>query len=131
MIHWLELPLAALVVLITILHAGIFNNNTEQRKNIAPSFHWTWAAIYGIVLVVICYLSKSWWLFGVGCLMRFAFYNPLLNAWRHRGVFYITTSTGNLTSWWDKTELAWGKWYPIISILSAILFITLQFFFYA
>lgn len=125
-IHFLEIPIAALLIAITVIHAGIFTAN----KKIGRWFHIIWGGIYCGFVILLSLAAGSWWLLGIGALMRFAFYNPLLNAWRLEPIFYLSTSSGADSSWWDRIELNWGIWYPVICTVSAIFFITLQFFFY-
>jgi hypothetical protein len=122
MIRLLEIPFVCVVVVITCIHAGIFARN----EKISPWFHALWAFIYGAIVVTISYFAHSWWLFGIGCLIRFSFYNPILNAWRHEKIFYLSTSSGANASDWDKIELSWGKFYPVICILSFCFFCFLQ-----
>lgn len=106
-------------------HASLFKANIK----ISPWFHALWAGAYFIPAIVIgWFVCESWWLLSAFCLERFFFYNFLLNLIRHKPVFYLSTGSGKSASLWDKIELRWGAIYPIIWVLSGMLFGAIQFF---
>lgn len=118
-----QIPLLALIAVITIIHANKFARN----EKIGPWWHFWWGFVYGLPAVIFAYFCRSWWLLGAFMLERFVFYNPMLNIWRHKYFFYIVASNSK-PGFWDKIELWWKGFYPYIWCAGVIAYIVVQFF---
>jgi hypothetical protein len=120
-----ELLAFGAIMSIAEYHAHLFIAN----KKINNSFHFWWACAYFIpAFYVALVMFDNWYLLAAFTAERFFFYNPLLNLMRNKTFFYLSTASGNSSSWWDRLEIKWKNIYPDIWVLSGILLITLQFF---
>jgi hypothetical protein len=121
MIRLWEFLFLLMIVFITMIHAKRFNGN----EPVGPLFHAVWAAVYFIPVAILVWKFDSWWL-GIAALVeRFVFYDPILNIFRGKPFFYLSTASAN-PSFWDKIEISLGKAYPYIWVFSVIIFIVLQ-----
>src|SRR4051812_49367455 len=103
-----ELLMLLVIVGITKIHADRFAHN----RYVSPTFHFLWAAVYLLPCLVIAVLSASVWLLIALLMVRFVFYNVILNVWRTRPFFYIHSGVNG--SWWDDIELKWSGAYPYL-----------------
>lgn len=124
MIYAYEAILAVILLLITIFHA---QREEGGRKPVSALFHTVWSLIYFCAAAVMWWKSGSWHIMAMAVLMRFDFYNAMLNGLRHRGIFYLSVD-GKHPAITDGILLKLGPWYPPILILLTILFIVIQFF---
>lgn len=121
------LEILALVLMIGITYYHYYVYNVKKRK-IGKWFHFWWGVVYTIPCVIAVWLLKwNWVMAGAFILERFVFYNPILNTWRHLGIFYIVADNSVL-GMWDKIEIWWRGFYPYIWGAGVIGFIVIQYF---
>lgn len=122
MMALLQIPMLAVIITITLIHAKRFAEN----KAIGVWFHFTWGCVYFIPAAFLCWQMGSYWLAGAFCLERFVFYNFILNIIRKEKFFYLHAGVNG--SWWDDLELLWVKAYPWFWAASVLGFIAIQFY---
>jgi hypothetical protein len=121
MLRLWELLAVAQIIGITYYHCELFTAN----KKISPLFHAEWALAYFLPGLLVAFLFHSWRLLEAWAVIRLVAYNPILNRWRHLGIFYL--SSGKNGSLFDKIEMKWIKFFPYFWLASLVLLIALQF----
>lgn len=116
-----EIVFLGIVYSICKLHADKFKANIK----ITPEFHFVWAVIYAVPVIIVSLIYQSWWLLAALCFERFVLYNIVLNKIRGEKMFYIVANNSK-PGFWDKIEVWWGKFYPVAWGLGILIFGFLQ-----
>lgn len=122
MIRLLQIPMLAIIIAVTCIHAHRFAAN----KPINGWFHFLWGLVYAAPASFFILEKHSWWLLLAFTLERFIFYNPILNIFRTEKFFYIVADNSK-PGFWDKIEVWWAGFYKYIWFLVLAGYIYIQF----
>ena len=119
-----EIAELVLVRAICAIHAKVFAEN----KKIGKFFHLIWFLVNAIPFTVIALVSRHPFWLVCFALLRFVFYNPVLNFLRspRRSFFYLGDRTQSTESWYDKIEESVLSAWPYIWCFGLVLFIVSQ-----